>query len=156
MGSGAVIVETTNGSGTLQENLRRCDGVVRLAGEAAPTNYTSRGDLCAPAARGRERTTPQKAWVTFDGTAGSPTPADLFGVTSITKHAAGDYTINFAAGIFSNANTARWARRGAQRPPGFHLRGPVNSLPTTTAYRCRVSDAVPNYVDVNHLHRLLR
>lgn len=150
---GAVIVETTNGSGTLQENLRvDATGVVRLAGEAAPTNYTSRGDLVLPAARGVRANNTAKAWVTFDGTAGSPTPADSFGVTSITKHAAGDYTINFAAGIFSNANYCAVGTAGSTTSTGFFtFRGPVNSLPTTTAYRCRVSDSVPNYLDVNHI-----
>lgn len=150
---GAVILETTNGSGTLQENLRvDATGVVRLAGEAAPTNYTSRGDLVLPATRGVRANNTAKAWVTFDGTAGSPTAADSFGVTSITKHAAGDYTINFAAGIFSNANYCAVGTAGSTTSTGFFIfRGPVNSLPTTTAYRCRVSDAVPNYLDVNHI-----
>jgi len=150
---GAVVVETTNGSGTLQENLRvDATGVVRLAGEAAPTNYTSRGDLVLPAARGVRANNTAKAWVTFDGTAGSPTPADSFGVTSITKHAAGDYTINFAAGIFSSANYCAVGTAGSTTSTGFFtFRGPVNSLPTTTAYRCRVSDSVPNYLDVNHI-----
>ena len=150
---GAVIVETTNGSGTLQENLRvDATGVVRLAGEAAPTNYTSRGDLVLPAARGVRANNTAKAWVTFDGTAGSPTPADSFGVTSITKHAAGDYTINFAAGIFSNANYCAVGTAGSTTSTGFFtFRGPVNSLPTTTVYRCRVSDSTPNYLDVNHI-----
>ena len=150
---GAVILETTNGSGTLQENFRvDATGVVRLAGEAAPTNYTSRGDLVLPATRGVRANNTAKAWVTFDGTAGSPTAADSFGVTSITKHAAGDYTINFAANIFSNANYCAVGTAGSTSGSGFFtFRGPVGTAPTATAYRCRVSDSVPNYLDVNHI-----
>ena len=150
---GAVILETTNGSGTLQENLRvDATGVVRLAGEAAPTNYTSRGDLVLPATRGVRANNTAKAWVTFDGTAGSPTPADSFGVTSITKHAAGDYTINFAANIFSNANYCAVGSADIGSGAGFIMfRGPVGTVPTATAYRFRTSDAVPNYFDSPHI-----
>ena len=150
---GAVILETTNGSGTLQENLRvDATGVVRLAGEAAPTNYTSRGDLVLPATRGVRANNTAKAWVTFDGTAGSPTAADSFGVSSITKHATGDYTINFVDGIFSNTNYCAVGTAGSTTSSGLYIfRGNVNTLPTTTAYRCRVSDSVPNYHDVNRI-----
>ena len=150
---GAVILETTNGSGTLQENLRvDATGVVRLAGEAAPTNYTSRGDLVLPATRGVRANNTAKAWVTFDGTAGSPTAADSFGVTSITKHAAGDYTINFAANIFSNANYCAVGSADIGSGAGFIMfRGPVGTVPTATAYRFRTSDAVPNYFDSPHI-----
>ena len=65
---------------------------------------------------------------------------------------AGEYTINFAAGIFSSANYCAVGTAGSTTSTGFFtFRGPVNSLPTTTAYRCRVSDSVPNYLDVNHI-----
>ena len=150
---GAVIVETTNSSGTLQENLRvDATGVVRLAGEATATNYTSRGDVVLPADRAVRANNTAKAWIRFDGTAGSPTAADSFGVTSITKHAAGDYSINFAANIFSNANYCAVGTAGSTSGSGFFtFRGPVGTAPTTTAYRFRVSDSVPNYLDVNHI-----
>lgn len=150
---GAVIVETTNGSGTLQENLRvDATGVVRLAGEAAPTNYTSRGDLVLPATRGVRANNTAKAWVTFDGTAGSPTAADSFGVSSITKHATGDYSINFAANIFSNSNYCAVGSAGSTTSTTFLMfRGPVNTSPTVTEFRFRVGDAALNFLDANRI-----
>ena len=150
---GAVIVETTNGSGTLQENLRvDATGVVRLAGEAAPTNYTSRGDLVLPATCGVRANNTAKAWVTFDGTAGSPTAADSFGVSSITKHATGDYTINFAANIFSNSNYCAVGSAGSTTSTAFlTFRGPVNTSPTVTEFRFRVGDASLNFLDANRI-----
>ena len=150
---GAVILKTTNGSGTLQENLRvDATGVVRLAGEAAPTNYTSRGDLVLPAGRAVRAQNCAKAWVTFDGTAGSPTAADSFGVTSITKHATGDYTINFAANIFSNSNYCAVGSAGSTTSTAFlAFRGPVNTSPTVTEFRFRVGDASLNFLDANRI-----
>lgn len=149
----AIVFSTQAAGGSLNENLRiDSTGVILAAGSTAPTNYTTRGDLVLPAGRAVRAQNCAKAWVTFDGTAGSPTAADSFGVTSITKHAAGDYTINFAAGIFSSANYCAVGTAGSTTSTGFFtFRGPVNSLPTTTAYRCRVSDSVPNYLDVNHI-----
>ena len=150
---GAVIVKTTNGSGTLQENLRvDATGVVRLAGEAAPTNYTSRGDLVLPAARGVRANNTAKAWVTFDGTAGSPTAADSFGVSSITKHATGDYSIHFEANIFSNSNYCAVGSACSTTSTTFLVfRGPVNTSPTVTEFRFRVGDVVPNFLDANRI-----
>ena len=155
---GAVIIETTNGSGTLQENLRvDATGVVRLAGEATATNYTSRGDVVLPAGRAVRAQNCAKAWVTVDGTptGGYPlalTVTDSFGVSSVTKNAVGDYTINFAANIFANANYCAVGTAGSTSASGFFtFRGPVGTAPTATAYRFRVSDSVPNYLDVNHI-----
>ena len=149
----AIVFSTQAAGGSLNENLRiDSTGVILAAGSTAPTNYTTRGDLVLPAGRAVRAQNCAKAWVTFDGTAGSPTAADSFGVTSITKHATGDYTINFAANIFSNANYCAVGTAGSTSGSGFFtFRGPVGTAPTATAYRCRVSDAVPNYLDVNHI-----
>ncbi len=149
----AIVFSTQAAGGSLNENLRiDSTGVILAAGSTAPTNYTTRGDLVLPAGRAVRAQNCAKAWVTFDGTAGSPTAADSFGVTSITKHAAGDYTINFAANIFSNANYCAVGTAGSTSGSGFFtFRGPVGTAPTATAYRCRVSDSVPNYLDVNHI-----
>jgi hypothetical protein len=119
----------------------------------APTGYTTRGDLALPAARNIRAKNTLKAWVNFDGTAASPiTPRDHVNVASITKHAAGDYTLNLTAGIFAGANYSAVGTAGSTTAAGFYtFRGPVQQTPTATAYRCRVSDAVPNYLDVNHI-----
>jgi hypothetical protein len=45
-----------------------------------------------------------KAWVNFNGTLTSPiSPNSSFNVSTVTKHAAGDYTINFSNSL-SNIN----------------------------------------------------
>lgn len=129
-------------------------GVVLTGGtSSAPTGYTTRGDVAIPAARGVRAKNTLKAWVNFDGTAASPiTPRDHFNVASITKHAAGDYTCNLTAGIFADANYSAVGTAGSTTAAGFYtFRGPVQTTPTATAYRCRVSDSVPNYLDVNHI-----
>jgi hypothetical protein len=46
-----------------------------------------------------------KAWVKFDGTVANPTVSGSFNVTSVTKNATGDYTINFTLPM-SSANYA--------------------------------------------------
>jgi hypothetical protein len=133
-------------------------GVVLTGGTtSAPTNYTTRGDVALPAARGVRANNTAKAWVRFDGTPVGSYPitltaVDSFGVTSITKNAVADYTINFAAGIFADANYCAVGTAGSTTAAGFYtFRGPVQSTPTATAYRCRVSDSAPNYIDVNHI-----
>lgn len=133
-------------------------GVVLAGGvTSAPTNYTARGDIAIPAARGVRANNTAKAWVRFDGTPVGAYPitltaVDSYGVASITKNAVADYTINFAAGIFADANYCAVGTAGSTSAAGFYtFRGPVQSTPTATAYRCRVSDSVPNYLDVNHI-----
>lgn len=46
------------------------------------------------------------AWVTFGVVGGVLTIRDSFNVTSVTRNAAGDYTVNIAAGVLQNANYA--------------------------------------------------
>ena len=119
----------------------------------APTGYVGNGDVSIPAARAMRAINTLKAWVNFDGTAASPiTPRAHHNVVSVTKHAAGDYTCNLTAGIFADANYSAVGTAGSTTAAGFYtFRGPVQQTPTATAYRCRVSDAVPNYMDVNHI-----
>lgn len=102
---GAVIVETTNGSGTLQENLRvDATGVVRLAGEAAPTNYTSRGDLVLPAARGVRANNTAKGWVQFAMSGGGATVNGSSGGVTVSRVNTGIYTVTFPNAIASTTN----------------------------------------------------
>lgn len=46
-----------------------------------------------------------KAWCVFDGTAGSPSCADSYNVTSITDNGTGNYTLNFTT-AFESSNYA--------------------------------------------------
>jgi len=47
-----------------------------------------------------------RAWVNFDGTSASPiTPRTNFNVSSVTKNATGDYTLNFISAL-TDANFA--------------------------------------------------
>jgi len=102
---GAVILETTNGSGTLQENFRvDATGVVRLAGEAAPTGYTSRGDLVLPAARATRAINTAKGWVQFAMGGGGATLNGSSGGVTVARVSTGIYTITFPNAIASNSN----------------------------------------------------
>lgn len=69
------------------------------------------------------------AWCRFDGTAGSPSVAAGYNVSSITKNAAGDYTINFSS-AFSSANYAVCAMGAINTMPSF-----TATAPTTSAVR---------------------
>lgn len=76
-----------------------------------------------------------KAWVNFDGSAGSVSIRGSFNVTSITENATGDYTINFTTAM-SDANYAvttlghtKLSANGDQRVLGFD----EGSTYTTTA-----------------------
>ena len=102
---GAVVVKTTNSSGTLQENFRvDATGVVRLAGEAAPTGYTSRGDLVLPAARATRAINTAKGWVQFAMGGGGATLNGSSGGVTVARVSTGIYTITFPNAIASNSN----------------------------------------------------
>ena len=80
-----------------------------------------------------------KAWVVFDGTAGSPTAAAGYNIASITKNGTGDYTINFTTS-FSSANyasdgTASWS---ATNPAILFTAD--DHLPTASAYRFYITN----------------
>lgn len=77
-----------------------------------------------------------KAWVTFDGTAASPTPVSSFNISSITKNGTGDYTITFSTAM-ANAN---YSAIGTCRVDGgtnhsMVVGGSVATTPTTSAFR---------------------
>lgn len=93
-----------------------------------------------------------KAWVNFDGTVAAESMIrDSFNVVSITDNGTADYTINFATALPS-ANYCAVGTAGFTSGSGFiTFRGPTGTTPTTTAYRCRVSDSVPNFPDTNHI-----
>jgi len=45
------------------------------------------------------------AWITFDASSGSPVVGDSFNVSSVTDHAVGQFTVNFATAM-ANVNYA--------------------------------------------------
>ena len=77
-----------------------------------------------------------KAWVVFDGTAGSPSAASSYNVASITKNGTGDYTINFTNAM-PNANYAVDITVSNASGDGATRGGAVSAtnVPTTGAVR---------------------
>lgn len=75
---------------------------------------------------------PVKAWVSFSGSNGSIRGSA--GVASVTRHGAGDYSVNFASGVMSDANYASIAM-GSEigNPPMCNV-----SLVSQTSSACRV------------------
>jgi len=128
---GAVVVKTTNSSGTLQENFRvDATGVVRLAGEAAPTGYTSRGDLVLPAARATRAINTAKGWVQFAMGGGGATLNGSSGGVTVARVSTGIYTITFPNAIASNSNAISAAvtvQTGSYTPIAR-----INSMTTST------------------------
>ena len=80
-----------------------------------------------------------KAWVNFDGTSG--TRRASYNVSSVTRNASGDYTINFTNAFsdtnYSATSMARWgAGNGTQmRVIGIYPSSTVASVMTTTSLR---------------------
>ena len=109
-------------------------------------------DMTFSASRNPVAKNTAKAWVNFDGTVAAESMIrDSFNVVSITDNGTADYTINFATALPS-ADYCAVGTAGFTSGSGFiTFRGPTGTTPTTTAYRCRVSDSVPNFQDTNHI-----
>lgn len=101
-----------------------------VATQANQETATSTTTFVSP---GRQQYHPSasKAWVRFDGTAGSPTVAQGYNVTSITKNVAGDYTINFTVS-FSSASAYTCTALG---PQGTMAGVSTTAAPTASAFR---------------------
>ena len=96
-----------------------------------------------------------KAWVTFDGTAGTITPAASHNVTSLTDNGNGDYTVT----LTTSMGSADWCATGMCESAGTAWGGMSfdnASLKTASAVRVQCWDDVknasghmnPNVVDV--------
>jgi len=74
--------------------------------------------------------------MTVEGVTASSVPSAGFGVTSVTRNAAGDYTVNFST-AFANANYSAviTCGRGVAGANAMTSWGPWTVDPTTTAYR---------------------
>lgn len=86
-----------------------------------------------------------KAWVNFDGTLTSPiTPRANYNISSVTKNATGDYTINFTSAL-TDANYAPVISTCPAGGFGFtNARifcasgGSAAIAPTTSGFRCNI------------------
>ena len=86
-----------------------------------------------------------KAWLNYNGV--TPTINASYNISSVTRNAAGDYTINFTTGTFSDANysalltsTNREINSNSNQTHGYYSTDNVN--PTTyTSTACRISTA---------------
>jgi len=96
-----------------------------------------------------------RAWVSFNGTTGA-----IYGsgnVSSVTRNATGDYTVNFATAM-PDVNYATTATVSANLPAAFATFSPaINSsqsasvAPTTTAMRMAVRDAGNSAIDMPYV-----
>jgi hypothetical protein len=95
-----------------------------------------------------------QAWVNFDGTTATPsTIRASFNVSSVTRNATGDYTVNFATALvdanYIRVGYADFPNSGSSRVV-FNAEGDIK---TTSACQCRVirasSDAAQNAKEIN-------
>ena len=102
-----------------------------------------------------------KAWVNFNGTTSPPTIRSSYNVSSITKHATGQYTVNFATQL-SDANYSISASiigtttqsDGAVAPYNASIVGNLLNPPTTSGFRFQVGKSQtvdPLGFDVNSI-----
>lgn len=84
-----------------------------------------------------------RAWCNFNGTLASPiTPRAAYNVSSVTKNATGDYTLNFTTAL-ADANyvpTCFGNRATAATAPRLPTIRSDGTLPTTTAFRFEMVD----------------
>jgi len=101
----AIVFSTQAAGGSLNENLRiDSTGVIRAAGQTAPSGYTSRGDLVLPAARAARAINTAKGWVQFAMGGGGATLNGSSGGVTVARVSTGIYTITFPNAIASNSN----------------------------------------------------
>jgi len=84
-----------------------------------------------------------KAWVTFDGSAGSISPAASFNVTSLTDNGNGDYTVNLTTAMSS----VNWCATGLCDAAGTSWGGMSfdnSAVKTASAVRVQCWDDVKN------------
>lgn len=74
-----------------------------------------------------------KAWVNFDGTAGTISPRASYNVSSITDNGTGDYTMNLTTS-FSSANYS-WAGNGGDQSVTLGTLMVSDTTPTASAFR---------------------
>lgn len=76
-----------------------------------------------------------KAWVNFNGVNTPPTIRDSYNVSSVTRNATGDYTINFST-AFASTNYLGTCMVSEDTASGVRsMIGPYGSAPTTSAFR---------------------
>ena len=78
-----------------------------------------------------------KAWVNFNGTTSPGTIRSSYNVSSVTKNAAGDYTVNFAT-AFADANYSWAAAHNFLSDNAVDCGG--RQAPTTTTLRTKISN----------------
>jgi hypothetical protein len=73
-----------------------------------------------------------KAWVNFNGTLSTPiTPRSAYNVSSITKNASGDYTINFATALADTNYSAVITTNSFTSTSAFMVSNIKSSSPST-------------------------
>ena len=84
-----------------------------------------------------------RAWVNFDGTAATPiTPRSSFNVSSVTKTASGDYTLNFTSSLSdANYSVVGSCNVNISGSSGRTVSAPYNQAPTTSAVRIATTSA---------------
>ena len=95
-----------------------------------------------------EKTRVAKAWVNFNGTTSPGTIRSQFNVSSVTKNATGDYTINFAVAL-TDANYAVAASVSAPLNQNVTVLvnnspGPTSAPPTTAGFRMITMNGTAN------------
>jgi len=95
-----------------------------------------------------------KAYVDFDGTAGTVAARGSFNTASLTDHGSGDYTQTFSS-VFANNDYSSWMNCTQEAMASNNVSIGINegTRPTTSALRCliqRDSGTDVNEQDVNY------
>lgn len=92
-----------------------------------------------------------RAWVNFNGVTTATIRAS-FNVSSVTRTATGDYTLNFTTAL-ADANYAGIAMAGTGGASTNTVAiGPLTSAPTTTAFRFNVTNVTTALTDAAYIN----
>lgn len=121
-GSANISIATTGGGGSA--------GATGATGPAGPTGPTGATGPTGSV----NQTQIAKAWVNFNGTTSTGTIRSSFNVSSITKNATGNYTVNFATAL-ADADYSAVVSNGNGLQSGAYGQNSPFAVPTASSFR---------------------
>jgi hypothetical protein len=116
-----------------------------LAANSVGATQIANGSVTAAKLGTNEQKQIAKAWVNFDGTTSPGTIRSSYNVSSVTRIANGNYTVNFPAGVLADDNYSVCATAGGTAIVGvISDPSPAQTVSSTTIFTFNSSNAGTN------------